>query len=70
MAGTFASSISFIDSSAFHGGGVSEARLDVFGGVTTLQIDVNGDGQMSANDMSIELQNLATTLHSSNFLLS
>jgi hypothetical protein len=70
MAGAFASSITFIDSLAFHGSGLSEARLDVFGGVTTLQIDVDGNGQMNANDMSIELQNLATTLHSSNFLLT
>jgi len=34
-----------------------------------LQIDVDGDGAMTANDMIIELHNQTGVLHSSNFLL-
>jgi hypothetical protein len=61
--------ISFIDSDEFAGNGVSQARLDTSGMQPMLQIDVDGDGQMTANDMLIELHNQTGVLHSSNFLL-
>ena len=62
--------ISFVGSNAFDGGGVSEARLETSGGQTILQIDVDGDGAMTANDMVIELHNqTGGLLSNSNFLL-
>lgn len=47
----------------------SQARLDTTGYVPTLQIDVDGDGSMGANDMAIHLINLQGTLSQSNFML-
>ena len=61
--------IDFIGSNAFDGNHVSEARLDSFGGVATLQIDVNGDGVMDANDIQIQLTNLTGTLSNANFVV-
>jgi Ca2+-binding RTX toxin-like protein len=69
----FTESINFIGSNAFDGTPAmhqSEARLDVTGGQTTLQIDVNGDGVMDANDIAVHLTNVLGTLHSSNFVLA
>lgn len=58
--------IDFIGSDAFTSGGDhTQARLES----STLQIDVDGDGQFGAGDMSIELNSLATTLTSANFLV-
>ena len=48
----------------------SEARVDNSGGNATLQIDVNGDGVMDANDVEIHLTNYVGTLHDSNFILA
>ena len=53
----------------FDGGEHSSAHLAVNGGQTTLQIDVNGDGQITSADMEIQLVNLTGTLHDGNFLL-
>jgi hypothetical protein len=53
----------------FDANGSAEARLANIGGLQVLQIDVNGDGQMTGNDMEIALQNLIHTLHDGNFLL-
>ena len=69
----FAGPIHFVDTAAFDGtAGTphSEARVDTTGGNATLQIDVNGDGVMDANDIEIHLTNYTGTLHDSNFLLS
>ncbi len=55
---------------AFTGGGdQSEARLANIGGGMVLQIDVDGDAQMGANDMEIQLVNHNGVLSDSNFLL-
>ena len=61
--------INFIDSNPFTNTGVSQARIDTSGPQPMLQIDVDGDGQMTVNDMIIELHNQTGVLHSSNFLL-
>jgi hypothetical protein len=70
----FTGPIHFVDTAAFDGSAGSphsEARLDaVVGGNATLQIDVNGDGLMDANDIEIHLTNYTGALHDSNFLLS
>ncbi|MEH2565236.1 hypothetical protein V1289_004863 [Bradyrhizobium sp. AZCC 2289] len=69
----FTGPIHFVDTAAFDGSVGSphfEARLDaVMGGTATLQIDVNGDGVMDANDIEIHLTNYTGTLHDSNFLV-
>jgi VCBS repeat-containing protein len=68
----FTGPVHFVDTAAF-GGSVatpqSEARVDVTGPNATLQIDVNGDGVMGANDIEIHLTNYTGTLQDSNFLL-
>jgi hypothetical protein len=61
--------INYVGTNGFDGGGVSEARLDTSGGQPLLQIDVDGDGVMTANDMVIELHNLNGLLSNSNFLI-
>src|SRR5438445_11369183 len=61
--------INFIDSNPFTNTGVSQARIDTSGPQPMLQIDVDGDGQMTVNDMIIELHNQMGVLHSLNFLL-
>jgi hypothetical protein len=69
----FAGPVHFMDPAAFDGSVAtphSEARVDVTGPNATLQIDVNGDGVMDANDIEIHLTNYTGTLHDSNFLLS
>lgn len=48
----------------------SEARVDGAGPNATLQIDVDGDGQMGANDIEVHLTNYTGTLHDSNFIIS
>jgi Ca2+-binding RTX toxin-like protein len=68
-AGGFASAIHFVGTAGFDGGGQSEAHLVVNGPLTTLQIDVNGDGQMTSADVEIQLANLNGTLNDANFLL-
>jgi Ca2+-binding RTX toxin-like protein len=67
----FVSNIDYIDTAAFSGGGdSSEARLtDLGGGFSLIEIDVDGDGAIGANDMSIELLNLSGTLSNNDFLL-
>jgi hypothetical protein len=69
--GGFVSAIDFIDTAAFSGGGDnSEARLtDLGGGFELIEIDVDGDGVIGANDMSIELLNRTGTLSNGDFLL-
>ena len=58
------------DEVVFTGGGdQSEARLANIGGLMVLQIDVDGDAQMGANDMEIQLVNHNGILSDSNFLL-
>jgi Ca2+-binding RTX toxin-like protein len=69
----FAGPVHFMDTAAFDGtAGAphSEARVDVSGPNATLQIDVDGDGQMGAHDMEIHLTNYTGTLHDSNFIIS
>src|SRR5262249_2274543 len=59
----------FIGTNAmFHGNGVSEARLDTTQGQPLVEIDVDGDGNMTANDMTIELDAMSGTLSDANFL--
>jgi len=67
----FVSNIDYIDTAAFSGGGDnSEARLsDLGGGFSLIEIDVDGDGTIGANDMTIELLNLNGTLSNGDFLL-
>jgi hypothetical protein len=66
----FRGTFNFVDTGPFTGGGDnSEARLADVGGLTVLQIDIDGDGTMGANDMEIGLANLTGTLHNNNFLL-
>jgi hypothetical protein len=67
----FVSNIDYIDTAAFSGGGDnSEARLsDIGGGFSLIEIDVDGDGTIGANDMTIELLNLNGTLSNGDFLL-
>lgn len=58
----FASAIVFVGEDAFTGG-TSQARLSG----STLQIDVDGDGNMTSADVEIQLVALTGTLQSSNF---
>jgi VCBS repeat-containing protein len=69
----FTGPITFVGTSAFDGNAAShqsEARLEISGNQTFLQVDVDGDGAMTAQDMQVELVNLTGALHSSNFLLT
>jgi hypothetical protein len=69
----FVGLVHFMDTAAFDGSAAtphSEARVDQTGGNATLQIDVNGDGLMDANDIQIHLTNYTGTLHDANFILS
>ncbi len=66
----FASAVHFVGTAGFDGGGLSEANLVNVGGVTVLQIDVDGDGQMTSHDMAIQLANLTGTLQDHNFMLT
>jgi hypothetical protein len=55
---------------AFTGGGdQSEARLANIGGLLVVQIDVDGDGSMTVNDMEVQVTGLTGILNDSNFLL-
>jgi hypothetical protein len=66
----FVDTLNFIGTAEFTGDeSISEARLADIGGVTVLQIDIDGDGTMGANDMEIGLANLQGTLTNQNFLL-
>ena len=68
----FTGALDYVGTDAFTGTAGdphSQARLDTTGGLTTLQVDVNGDGLMGVGDMSINLQNLQGTLSQSNFML-
>lgn len=67
MTGNFASSIHFVGTDPLAGGGQSQAHL--INGGTLLQIDVDGDGLMGANDMEVQLVNQTGTLSDSNFHL-
>jgi hypothetical protein len=69
----FVGLVHFMDTAAFDGSAAtphSEARVDQTGGNATLQIDVNGDGLMDANDIEIHLTNYTGMLHDANFILS
>jgi VCBS repeat-containing protein len=69
----FTGPIHFIDTAAFDGTSgspVSEARIDTSGPNALLQIDVDGDGLMGANDIEVHLNNYTGTLHDSNFIVS
>jgi Ca2+-binding RTX toxin-like protein len=67
LRGTF----EFLDSGSFTGGGDnSEAILTNIGGVDILQIDVDGDGVMTASDMEIQLNNWSGTLSNATFLVN
>jgi hypothetical protein len=69
----FAGPVHFMDTASFDGtAGAphSEARVDTTGGNATLQIDVNGDGQMGANDIEIHLTNYTGTLQDHNFIIA
>ena len=73
MQDSFTGPIDYVGTAAFSGtpGALhSQARLDLSGGQTTLQIDVDGNGLMTANDMEIHLLNLTNALNNSNFQLS
>src|SRR5262249_35652780 len=61
--------VDFIGTDPFQNTGHAQARLDSTGGPLLLLIDVDGDGAMTANDMTIELQNLNGVLSNSNFLI-
>ncbi|OQW55470.1 MAG: hypothetical protein A4S14_12520 [Proteobacteria bacterium SG_bin9] len=68
----FTAALDYVGTDAFTGTAGdphSQARLETFGGQTTLQVDVDGDGLMGAGDMAISLQNLQGTLSQSNFML-
>ncbi|MDP1535054.1 MAG: hypothetical protein Q8L92_15870, partial [Rubrivivax sp.] len=58
-------SINFLEAGGFTAGGGSEARL--VGNI--LQIDIDGNGAMTAADMEIELTNLGGILTNDNFSL-
>jgi T5SS/PEP-CTERM-associated repeat protein len=67
MSGAFASQVEFVDTAAFLGNEHSSAHLEINGGTTLLQIDVNGDG---AADMEMQLIGLNGDLHNQNFVLA
>jgi hypothetical protein len=63
--------IEYVDAGNFAGSGQASAHLqNLAPGDDLLQIDIDGDGQMTSNDMDISLTNLTGTLHNSNFLLT
>jgi hypothetical protein len=61
----FDGQITFLEVGSFSGTGGPEAMLSN----GSIQIDVDGDGVMTANDMEIQLNNLQGTLGSSNFFV-
>ena len=64
----FAGPISFVGTTAFSGNAITphtEARLEG----TMLQVDVDGDGQMTAADIQVNLFNLNGQLTNDNFLI-
>jgi hypothetical protein len=65
------SAIHFIDNAPFSGTDQTEARLvDIGGGFQLVEIDVDGDGTIGANDMTIELFGLTGTLTDGDFLIA
>lgn len=63
--------IEYVDTASFVGNGQASAHLQLDSpGNGVLQIDVNGDGAMDANDMEIGLSNFMGSFSNSNFLLS
>ena len=57
------------DHPAFLQSGMPEARyVEQGGGVGVIEIDVDGDGTLSANDITIELRNFFGTLDSTDFV--
>ncbi|MGX1213567.1 hypothetical protein AB7M42_003832 [Bradyrhizobium diazoefficiens] len=69
----FTGAVHFVGTGTFDGTAQapqSEARVDNASGNATLQIDVNGDGVLDANDVEIHLTNYVGTLHDSNFILA
>lgn len=50
-----ASAISFVGADPLVGNSQSSARIDTSGSATVLQIDVDGDGQMTSADMQVQL---------------
>jgi len=63
--------IEYVDTGSFTGNGQASAHLQLDSpGNGVLQIDVNGDGAMDANDMEIGLSNFTGSISNSSFLLS
>lgn len=63
--------IDYVGAGSFEGAGHASATLQNVGpGNDMLNIDIDGDGVMTAADMVVNLTNLTGTLHSSNFLLA
>ena len=63
--------IDYVGAGSFEGAGHASATLQNVGlGNDVLNIDIDGDGVMTAADMVVSLTNLTGTLHSSNFLLA
>jgi hypothetical protein len=64
------SNIQYVDIGSFAANGQASAHLqNVSPGNDLLQIDINGDGVMNANDIEVHLTSLAGTLSNSNFVL-
>ncbi|HEY7384209.1 MAG TPA: hypothetical protein VH743_11115 [Beijerinckiaceae bacterium] len=65
------SAIHLIGSAAFSDTGQTEARLvDLGDGFQLVEIDADGDGEIGANDMTIELFGLTGTLTDGDFLIA
>ncbi len=63
--------IEYVDTGSFAGNGQASAHLQLDSpGNGLLQIDVDGNGAMDANDMEISLSNFTGPLSNSNFLLT
>jgi len=68
-----ATSIHFVDTAAFDGSAGSphsEARVSGSSTDAVLQIDLDGDGEMGANDVEVFLQGHTGTLHDQNFIVA
>ena len=64
-------SIQYVGTNGFAGNNQASAHIEHFGaGNDLLQIDIDGDGQMTAADMQISLTDYTGTLSGSNFLIT
>jgi len=61
--------VHFVGNGAFDGGGHSSANLVNSGGETILQVDVDGNGAMTENDIAVHLIGLTGSLNDTNFLI-